>query len=102
MFYIFSYFAIAVAFVLSIVNWFLVGLMAGKLDAVYLESWKIFLSIVVDFIALNNVSYTVSEDFGNHLYCGPCLSLTPRSFVSSSPGPHVSPAKGYPRPCSME
>jgi hypothetical protein len=42
--YISSYYAIACALVLSLLNWVLVGLFNDVLDAFYLTSWNVFLA----------------------------------------------------------
>ncbi len=77
--YILSYYAIACAFFLAILNWLLVGLFAGSLDSVYLESWKVFLSMMVVFTGLNNVSFCVS-DLKSPSRRGCLLGLSQRSL----------------------
>jgi hypothetical protein len=61
--YVFSYYAIAIAFSMSLLNYIIVGMFDGSLDGVYLESWDVFLSMLVVFIGLSNVSFAVSEDW---------------------------------------
>jgi hypothetical protein len=59
--YVFSYYAIALAFFMSLINYFLVGMFDGKLDGVYLESWKIFVSMIVVFMGLGNLAFAASR-----------------------------------------
>lgn len=42
--YISSYYAIACAMALSVLNWVLVGIYSDVLDLFYLESWQVFLT----------------------------------------------------------
>ena len=57
--YIGTYYALASAWFLTILNYFLVGLLIGNLDRYYIDSFKIYFSIVVVFIALGNFSFAV-------------------------------------------
>ncbi|WWD22045.1 hypothetical protein CI109_106533 [Kwoniella shandongensis] len=54
--YISSYYAIACALVLSCLNWVLIGLFDDVLDLFYLSSWQVFLTCIVIFCGLSNVS----------------------------------------------
>ena len=54
-----SYYAIACALALSLLNWALVGLFADQLDLFYLESWQVFLTCIVIFSGLSNVSSAI-------------------------------------------
>ncbi|WWD07950.1 hypothetical protein V865_006058 [Kwoniella europaea PYCC6329] len=54
--YISSYYAIACSLLLSLVNWVLIGLFDDVLDLFYLESWQVFLTCIVIFCGLSNVS----------------------------------------------
>lgn len=51
-----SYYAIACSLLLSLVNWVLIGLFDDVLDLFYLESWQVFLTCIVIFCGLSNVS----------------------------------------------
>lgn len=53
--YVATYYAIAAAWVLTTVNYFLKGWYAGVLDQYYLDSWKVWFSIVIVFNGLGNV-----------------------------------------------
>ncbi|KAL1955710.1 hypothetical protein VTO42DRAFT_8182 [Malbranchea cinnamomea] len=57
--YISSYYALAAGFPLTVMNYFLIGWFNGDLDKFYLESWKVFLSLVVVFSLLGNVSLAI-------------------------------------------
>ncbi|KAL7424392.1 hypothetical protein Q5752_000074 [Cryptotrichosporon argae] len=59
--YISSYYAIACALVLSTLNWVLVGLFDDTLDLFYLESWQVFLTCIVIFCGLSNVSSAIFQ-----------------------------------------
>ncbi|WRT65029.1 uncharacterized protein IL334_001971 [Kwoniella shivajii] len=54
--YISSYYAIACSLLLSLVNWVLIGLFDDVLDLFYLSSWQVFLTCIVIFCGLSNVS----------------------------------------------
>ncbi|WVQ97801.1 hypothetical protein IAU59_004916 [Kwoniella sp. CBS 9459] len=59
--YISSYYAIACAMFLSLLNWVLVGLFDDVLDLFYLESWQVFLTCIVIFCGLSNVSSSIFQ-----------------------------------------
>ena len=54
--YIGTYYAIAAAWLLSAANYFLMGWFNGYLDKYYLDSWRVWFSIVVVFSGLGNVA----------------------------------------------
>ena len=54
--YIGTYYAIASAWLLTVLNYFLVGWFNGHLDHYYLDSFKIYFSIIVVFNALGNLA----------------------------------------------
>lgn len=68
-----SYYAIACALALSLLNWALVGLFADQLDLFYLESWQVFLTCIVIFSGLSNISSAIfmyrlnADSLGNAL-----------------------------------
>ncbi|KAH0556980.1 hypothetical protein GP486_005229, partial [Trichoglossum hirsutum] len=57
--YIGTYYAIASAWVLTLANYFLMGWFVGHLDKYYLDSFKVYFSIVVVFNGLGNISLAV-------------------------------------------
>ncbi|KAF2634139.1 hypothetical protein P280DRAFT_494481 [Massarina eburnea CBS 473.64] len=57
--YIGTYYALGSAWVLTLLNYFLVGWFNGVLDKYYIDSFKIYFSIVVVFSALGNISLAV-------------------------------------------
>ncbi|KKA27733.1 hypothetical protein TD95_001299 [Thielaviopsis punctulata] len=57
--YIGTYYAIGVAWILSLMNYFLTGWFFGHLDKYYIDSFAIYLSIIVVFPALGNVALAV-------------------------------------------
>ncbi|WVR04424.1 hypothetical protein IAU60_001426 [Kwoniella sp. DSM 27419] len=72
--YISSYYAIACALLLSALNWVLVGLFDDVLDLFYLSSWQVFLTCIVVFCGLSNVSSSIfqyrlnTNSLGNSLW----------------------------------
>jgi len=78
--YIGTYYAIGAAWILTLANYFLIGWFNGYLDHYYLDSFKIYFSLVIVFSALGNVAvailrYRLSEKtlfsaskFYSHLY----------------------------------
>lgn len=67
------YYAIACALALSLLNWVLIGLFDDVLDLFYLESWQVFLTCIVIFSGLSNISSAIfqyrlnSNSLGNAL-----------------------------------
>lgn len=64
--YIGTYYAIGAAWILTLANYFLIGWYNGYLDKYYLDSFKIYCSLIIVFTALGNVAlavlrYRVSE-----------------------------------------
>ncbi|KAI1270584.1 glycosyl transferase family group 2-domain-containing protein [Xylariaceae sp. FL1019] len=57
--YIGTYYAIASAWVLTLVNYFLTGWFYGLTDKYYLDSFAIFISVVVVFTGFGNVSLAI-------------------------------------------
>jgi hypothetical protein len=52
-------YALASGFPFTIMNYFLVGWFNGYLDKFYMESWKVFLGLVVVFSAMGNISLAI-------------------------------------------
>jgi hypothetical protein len=57
--YIFSYYAIASAVPLGAMNYFLVGWLNGELDKYYVESWNIFIVLIIVFNGMSNVCFAI-------------------------------------------
>ncbi|KAI9684442.1 MAG: hypothetical protein M1829_002252 [Trizodia sp. TS-e1964] len=57
--YIGTYYAIGAAWILSLANYFLFGWFVGALDKYYLDSFKIFVSLIVVFTLLGNTALAV-------------------------------------------
>ncbi|KAF2871486.1 glycosyl transferase family group 2-domain-containing protein [Massariosphaeria phaeospora] len=57
--YIGTYYALGSAWILTLANYFLVGWFNGHLDHYYLDSFKIYFSIVTVFTALGNLALAV-------------------------------------------
>ncbi|GAB7340885.1 hypothetical protein MBLNU457_7239t1 [Dothideomycetes sp. NU457] len=57
--YIGTYYALGAAWILTLANYFLTGLYNPLLDKYYLDSFKVFLSLIVVFSALGNLSLAV-------------------------------------------
>ncbi|KAH6905305.1 glycosyl transferase family group 2-domain-containing protein [Coprinopsis sp. MPI-PUGE-AT-0042] len=58
--YMFSYYGLAASFLLSVLNYFMLGL-ALEVDGFYMHSFEIFLAVTVVFPGLGNVGYTLLE-----------------------------------------
>ncbi|KAK4550771.1 hypothetical protein LTR36_000350 [Oleoguttula mirabilis] len=54
--YIGTYYAIGAAWILTIANYFAIGWFNGYLDKYYIDSWKVWFSIVIVFNGLGNVA----------------------------------------------
>jgi len=57
--YIGTYYAIGAAWIMTTANYFAVGWFNGYLDKYYIDSWKVWFSIVIVFNLLGNVSLAV-------------------------------------------
>lgn len=57
--YIGTYYAIGAAWILTLVNYFAVGWFNGYLDKYYIDSWKVWFSIVIVFNGLGNLSLAI-------------------------------------------
>lgn len=57
--YIGTYYAIAAAWIMTTANYFAVGWFNGHLDKYYIDSWKVWFSIVIVFNLLGNVALAV-------------------------------------------
>jgi hypothetical protein len=57
--YVGTYYAIGSAWILTLMNYFLVGWFNGALDHYYLDSFKVYFSIILVFSAMGNVALAV-------------------------------------------
>ncbi|KAI1772777.1 glycosyl transferase family group 2-domain-containing protein [Hypoxylon cercidicola] len=57
--YIGTYYAIGAAWILTSVNYFIMGWYNGLLDKYYLDSWQVWFSIIIVFNGLGNVALAV-------------------------------------------
>lgn len=57
--YIGTYYAIGAAWILTVANYFAVGWYNGYLDKYYIDSWKVWFSIVIVFNGLGNVALAI-------------------------------------------
>ena len=69
--YIGTYYALGSSWLLTTLNYFLIGWFNGYLDHYYIDSFKIFMSIIVVFTALGNVSLAIFRyRLGTHSLLG--------------------------------
>ncbi|KAI9675298.1 MAG: hypothetical protein M1817_001201 [Caeruleum heppii] len=57
--YIGTYYAIGAAWIMTTANYFAVGWFNGYLDKYYIDSWKVWFSIVIVFNGLGNISLAI-------------------------------------------
>ncbi|KAK5075669.1 hypothetical protein LTR16_008938, partial [Cryomyces antarcticus] len=57
--YIASYYAIASGLPLTVLNYFLIGWFNGSLDKFYMQSWNVFLGLLVVFSGMGNICLAV-------------------------------------------
>lgn len=57
--YIGTYYAIGAAWVMTSVNYFLIGWFNGYLDKYYIDSWQVWFSIIIVFNGLGNIALAV-------------------------------------------
>lgn len=57
--YIGTYYAIGAAWIMTVANYFAVGWFNGYLDKYYLDSWKVWFSIIIVFNGLGNLALAV-------------------------------------------
>ncbi len=116
--YIGTYYAIGSAWILTLVNYFLIGWFNGHIDHYYIDSFKIYFSIIIVFNGLGNVAlavlrYRIEEKslFGARKYPHSpvsqsislaCIQLIPRVSQSSrtSSGSSCSPSSSAASPCT--
>ena len=57
--YIGTYYAIGAAWIMTLANYFAVGWFNGYLDKYYIDSWKVWFSIVIVFNGLGNIALAI-------------------------------------------
>ena len=57
--YIGTYYAIGAAWIMTLANYFAIGWFNGYLDKYYIDSWKVWFSIVIVFNGLGNISLAI-------------------------------------------
>lgn len=57
--YIGTYYALGSAWILTLMNYFLVGWFNGQLDHYYIDSFKVYFAIIVVFTALGNIALAI-------------------------------------------
>lgn len=57
--YIGTYYAIGAAWIMTTANYFLIGWFNGYLDKYYVDSWKVWFSIVIVFNGLGNIALAI-------------------------------------------
>ncbi|KAK3372222.1 glycosyl transferase family group 2-domain-containing protein [Podospora didyma] len=57
--YIGTYYAIGAAWIMTSVNYFLIGWFNGYLDKYYIDSWQVWFSIIIVFNGLGNIALAV-------------------------------------------
>ncbi|KAF2873256.1 glycosyl transferase family group 2-domain-containing protein [Massariosphaeria phaeospora] len=57
--YIGTYYAIGAAWIMTVANYFAVGWFNGYLDKYYIDSWKVWFSIVIAFTGLGNLALAI-------------------------------------------
>jgi hypothetical protein len=76
--YIGTYYAIGAAWILTLLNYFLIGWFNGYLDHYYLDSFKVYFSLVIVFSALGNVALAILR-----------YRLSEKSLLGSSKSPFL-------------
>lgn len=57
--YIGTYYAIGAAWIMTLANYFAVGWFNGYLDKYYIDSWRVWISIILVFTGLGNLALTL-------------------------------------------
>jgi len=72
--YIGTYYAIGAAWILTLANYFAIGWFNGYLDKYYIDSWKVWFSIVIVFNGLGNFALaTMRYRIGERTWFGSLL-----------------------------
>lgn len=71
--YIGTYYAIGAAWIMTTANYFAIGWFNGYLDKYYIDSWKVWFSIVIVFNGLGNLSLAIMRyRIGERSFFGSC------------------------------
>jgi len=69
--YIGTYYAIGAAWIMTTANYFAVGWFSGYLDKYYLDSWKVWFSVIIVFTGIGNVALaTMRYRIGDRSFLG--------------------------------
>ena len=83
--YIGTYYAIGYAWVATLLNYFLMGWQNGALDHYYMDSWKVWVALIVVFSGLGNLSLAMvryrGENFSLIQQLWVCFRWVPLLFV---------------------
>jgi hypothetical protein len=79
--YIGTYYAIGAAWIMTLTNYIAIGLYNGYVDKWYVESWKIWLSIIMVFSVAGNVALAVQRHRTSEKNFVSSSKLFPYSFV---------------------
>jgi hypothetical protein len=83
--YVGTYYAIGYAWVGALLNYFLIGWLNGHLDHYYMDSWRVWVALVVVFSAAGNLALAVvryrSEDVSFFSQLWTCYRWVPLLFV---------------------
>jgi hypothetical protein len=80
--YIGTYYAIGAAWILTLANYFLIGWFNGYLDHYYLDSFKVYFSLVIIFSVVGNVSLAVLRyRLSERSLVGSCKFRSPQFLI---------------------
>lgn len=80
--YIGTYYAIGAAWILTVANYFAIGWFNGYLDKYYIDSWKVWFSIVIVFNGLGNFALaTMRYRIGERSWFGSLLENLKWTFM---------------------
>ncbi|KAK4892725.1 hypothetical protein LTR27_008824 [Elasticomyces elasticus] len=80
--YIGTYYAIGAAWILTVANYFAIGWFNGYLDKYYIDSWKVWFSIVIVFNGLGNVALaTMRYRIGERSWFGSLIENLKWTFM---------------------
>jgi cellulose synthase/poly-beta-1,6-N-acetylglucosamine synthase-like glycosyltransferase len=83
--YVGTYYAIGYAWLGAVMNYFLIGWLNGHLDHYYMDSWRVWVALVVVFSAAGNLALAIvryrSENVGFFSQVWTCFRWVPLLFV---------------------
>lgn len=83
--YIGTYYAIGAAWILTLANYFLIGWFNGYLDHYYLDSFRVYFSLVIIFSFLGNLSVAILRyRLSEKSLVGACKFRLPFSWIDSN------------------